>query len=94
MSTSFSSIKQAACDEATQRVVLGAITDITVFVIAFSVLNAALSLLLWAWLAWLIASVIAVIGSFAAGVYAQSSGYDHAVSAVASVRGWFSKVMS
>ena len=88
------SIKSSLGDEANQRMLLGACADIIVFVVAFSLLNAVLGLALWAWLAWLLASIAAAVGSFAAGLYVQTTGYDCAVNAVAGVRGWFARTTS
>lgn len=86
-----STLIASAHDEATQRAALGVIADVTAFIVSFSLLNAVLSLALWAWLAWLIAAVSAVLFSYAAHVYAATSGYDHAVSAVASVKSFFTR---
>jgi uncharacterized membrane protein YdbT with pleckstrin-like domain len=84
-------IASSLSDEPTQREVLGRIAQITVSIASFSLLNAALGIALWAWLAMLIAAVLSWFAGDRANAYMRGTGYDHAVNAVASVRLFFAK---
>lgn len=90
ITTAINTIGDAVTDENMQRAALGVVSQLIVSFAAFSLLNAALGLALWAWLAALLALIATMFASYFTGRYMRDDGYDHAVNACAWVKGLFS----
>lgn len=86
------SIKASLCNESTHRQVFGFLGAFFTTFVAMSLSYAMLSILLWAWLAWLISAIAALILGHHAGTFMATSGYDHAVNGCASVVTFFRAV--
>lgn len=87
----FTDLASSLSDEATQRNVVAFVTATIASWAVLSVVYACVAYVLWAWLAFVIAALAAIVTGKHVAAYMQGSGYDHAVNAVASVRGFFAR---
>jgi hypothetical protein len=64
--------------EAIARMCVGIVVQVTAVIYTFTVMYAFLSIGLWAWLAWIIAAMIALFAGAQAGNFAAGPGWDAA----------------
>jgi len=64
--------------EAIARMCVGIVVQVTAVIYTFTIAYAFLSIGLWAWLAWIICAIIALLAGAQAGSFASGPGWDAA----------------
>ena len=62
--------------EAISRICVGIVVQVTAVIYTFTITYAFLSIGLWAWLAWIICAIIALLAGAQAGNFAAGPGWD------------------